>query len=105
MHFVLNAGGKEECRGGPGTGIGDIVVAEGKRPESIDGQEGVVRILQESEEFVGEAIERRDPSAAEVSYQDRIAELAEVTRSPDDSPRRIKPRAMLQVSDVLAGGS
>ena len=68
MHFPLNAGGKKERRGGPGSGVTRIVVAEGERPKSIDGQERVVGILQESDELVGETIERRNPPAAEVPH-------------------------------------
>jgi hypothetical protein len=38
MLFVLNASGKKERCGGPGSLVADVVVAEGEGPKSIDGQ-------------------------------------------------------------------
>ena len=43
------------------------VVPERERPETIDGYERIVFVLQESDEFVREAVERGDPAAAEIS--------------------------------------
>ena len=61
--FVVDSGGKEQriCR------ARIRVVPERERPETIDGYERIVFVLQESDEFVREAVERGDPAAPEIS--------------------------------------
>src|SRR5438552_2288801 len=98
--FAVNAGSEEQSVRWPGV----CVVAEGERPKPIDGQDGIVGILHEADEFVGEAIERGNLAAAEIAYENGVAELAEIARGPDNSPRRIEPGTMLEVADVPAGG-
>src|SRR5207237_6840033 len=95
-----NAGGEEQSVRWPGV----RVVAEGERPKPIDGQDGIVGILHEADEFVREAVERGNLAAAEIAYENGVAELAEIARGPDNSPRRIEPGTMLEVADVPAGG-
>ena len=79
--------------------------AESERPQSVDGHEGIVGILQESFELVRETVECRDPAAAEIADENRVAELAEITSGPHHAPRRVEPVAMLEVADVSAPGS
>src|SRR5277367_2915565 len=83
MRFVVGAGGKEQ-RGG-WTGV--AVVSEGERPESINGQNRVVRILHETDKFLSEPVVCGDPAAAEITHEDAVAENAEIARRPDHSPR------------------
>lgn len=52
-----------------------------------------------------EAVAGRDPAAAEVAYQDRVAELAEIAGGPDHTPGSAEPIAVLEVPDVGAGWS
>src|SRR6266478_2959826 len=80
------------------------VVAEGERPQSIDGQDGIVGVLHEAHELIGEAIESGNPAAAEITDENGVAELTKVARGPDDSPGCIHPGAVLKVADVFAGG-
>src|SRR5262249_51243531 len=47
-------------------------------------------------ELLGETVKGGDPPAAEIAYENGITELAEVTRSPDNSPGRVEPIAMFQ---------
>lgn len=81
------------------------IVSKREGPESVDGQQGVVGIRQESFELVRKTIKRSDPAAAEIADENRIAELAEIASGPYDAPRRIEPVAVLQVPDVSASGS
>jgi len=98
--FAVNAGSEEQSVRWPGV----CVVAEGERPKPIDGQDGIVGILHEADEFVREAVEGGNLAAAEIAYENGVAELAEIARGPDNSPRRIEPGTMLEVADVPAGG-
>src|SRR4029077_11399087 len=43
--------------------------------------------------------------SAEITDQDGVAEGAEVARRPHHAPRRVHPRPVLQVTDMLAVGS
>src|SRR5260370_35903251 len=61
-------------------------------------------MVQEADELVGEAVERRDPSAAEIADENGVAELAKIARGPYDTPGSVEPVAVLEVADVLAGG-
>jgi len=54
--FAVDAGGEKQCIRRPGV----RVIAKGKGPESIDGQDGIVGVLHEAHEFVGEAVECGD---------------------------------------------
>lgn len=58
-----------------------------------------------ADELVREAVEGCDPAAAEIAYEDGIAELAEITRGPDHTPGSVEPIAVLEVPDVPAGWS
>src|SRR5438552_18061036 len=98
--FAVNASSEEQSVRWPGV----CVVAEGERPKPIDGQDGIVGILHEADEFVREAVEGGNLAAAEIAYENGVAELAEIARGPDNSPRRIEPGTMLEVADVPAGG-
>jgi hypothetical protein len=99
--FVVDTGGEEQSVGRSGTRI----VAEGERPQAIDGNERVVGIPHPADEFVGEAVEGGDPAAAEIADQNGVAEFTEIARGPNNSPGSVKPVAVLQVADVLAAGS
>src|ERR1700690_4241051 len=99
MRFLSGARGKEERR----SRSSRSAVAERQRPQPINGKNRIVRILYEPDELVRKAVIGRDPAAAEVANQNRVAELAEVSRCPHHSPWRIQPRAMLKVTDVFAG--
>src|SRR5437016_1748955 len=98
--FIVYAGSEKQsvCRSGAG------VIAERERPQSVNGQDGVVRILQEAHEFVGEAVKRGDPTTAEVAHENGVAELTEIARGPNNSPGCIQPSTMLKMSDVLSSG-
>src|SRR5260370_28712200 len=61
-------------------------------------------MVQEADELVGEAVERRDPSAAEIADENGVADLAKIARGPYDPPGSVEPVAVLEVADVLAGG-
>src|SRR2546429_4940351 len=97
--FAVNAGGEKQSVRGPGV----RVIAKRERPQTVNGQDGVIRILHESHEFVGEAIESGNLATAEITDKNGVAELAKVARGPHNRPRRIKPWAMLEMADVLAG--
>src|SRR5438552_10680386 len=81
--FAVNASGEKQSVRGPGV----RVVAEREGPEPIDRQDGIVGILYEADEFVGEAVERGNLAAAEIADENGVAELAEIARGPDNSPR------------------
>src|SRR5438552_14851987 len=81
--FAVNAGGEKQSVRWPGV----RVVAEREGPEPIDRQDGIVGILDEADEFVREAVERGNLAAAEIAYENGIAELAKVACGPDNSPR------------------
>ena len=97
--FAVNACGEKQSVRGPGGRI----IAKRERPQSVNGQDGVIWILQETHEFVGESVKGGDPTTAEVANQNGIAKLTEITRGPNNSPGRIEPRTMLEMADVLAG--
>src|SRR5438132_2017162 len=97
--FAVNAGGEKQSVRGPGV----RVIAKRERPQTVNGQDGVIRILHESHEFVGEAIESGNLATAEITDKNGVAELAKVARGPHNRPRRIKPWAILEMADVLAG--
>src|SRR5882724_3608088 len=104
--LTVNAGGEKQSVGWSSPvfrGSGVAIVAEGERPKSVDGEDGIVGILHEAQELVREAVERGDAAATEIADENGIAELAEIASGPYDAPGRVEPRAMLEVPDVLAG--
>ena len=66
--FAVNAGSEEQSVRWPGV----RVVAEGERPKPIDGQDGIVGILHEADEFVREAIERSNLATAEIANENGV---------------------------------
>src|SRR5260370_1335139 len=96
--FVVDSGGEEQGVGRSG----GRVVPEGERPQAVDGHERAIGILHEADEFVGEAVERGDPSAAEIGDENGIADLAEIASGTTHAPRRVEPVAVLEVADVFA---
>src|SRR5205823_12349842 len=66
--FAVNASSEEQSVRWPGV----CVVAEGERPKPIDGQDGIVGILHEADEFVREAVERGNLAAAEIAYENGV---------------------------------
>src|SRR5260370_9176656 len=96
--FIVDAGGEKQ-------GVrrsGSRVISESERPQAIDGHKRIIGILQEADEFVGEAVECGDPAATEIADEDGVAELAEIARGPHGAPGSVEPIAMLEVADVLA---
>jgi len=66
--LTVNAGGEKQSVRGPGV----RVIAEGKGPQTIDGQDGIVGILHEADEFVREAIERSNLATAEIANENGV---------------------------------
>ena len=99
--FVVDTGGEEQSVGQSGS----RVVSEGERPQAIDGHERVVGVPHPADEFVGEAVERSNPAAAEVAYENDVAELAKIASGPHHAPGSVEPVAVLEVADMPAGGS
>src|SRR5205807_5853743 len=78
------------------------IVAKRDHPQTVDDHVGVIGIFQERYEFAREAVERGYFPAAKISHEDGIAVLTEIARSPDNAPRRIHPRAVLEMADESA---
>src|SRR5882724_12062246 len=105
--LTVNASGEKQSVGWSSPvfrGSGVAIVAEGERPKSVDGENGIVGVLHEAQEFVSEAVESSNVAATEIADENGVAELAEIASGPHDAPGRVEPRAMLEVPDVLAGG-
>src|ERR1700722_15631899 len=100
VRFAVGAGREEQCRGRTAGGA----VSEGQRPQSINAQNRIVRILDQADELAREAVVGRDRAAAEIAHEYRIAEQTEVARRPDDSPRGIQPGPGGERADVPARG-
>src|SRR6266704_418011 len=98
--FAIDSGGEEQRVGRSG----GSVVGKGERPESVDSQDGIVGILHEAHEFVGEAVESSNPATAEVADENGVTELTEVARGPDNAPRRVEPGTMRKMANIPAGG-
>src|SRR5213082_3350744 len=79
--FAVDSSGEVERVGRSGC----AVVTERERPQSIDGQDGIVRVFHETQEFVGEAVKGGDPAAAEIADENGVAELTKIARGPDNS--------------------
>src|ERR1035437_9668992 len=101
MRLVVRASGEKER----GRRAGRRAIAKSERPEAVDDYQRIIWIFHEAKELVGKAVEGGDPAAAEIADEDGVAELAEITRSPDDSPRRVEPGTVFEVPDMLARGS
>src|SRR2546423_2903235 len=69
VHFVLNAGGEKERRRRAGIGV----ISKSQGPQTVDRQDGIVRVLHEGDKFPSEAIEGSDATAAKITHQNRIA--------------------------------
>ncbi len=98
--FAVGAGSEEHSVGrssGP-------IVSECEGPQAVNEHKRVIGILYETDEFMREAVERSDPAAAEIADENGVAELAKITRGPNDAPRGVEPVAVLEVADVLALG-
>src|SRR5467141_3492040 len=105
VSFIVDAGGEEQSVSRSGSVFGGVaIVSEGERPQAINGHERAIGILNEADELVREAVERGDPSAAEIADENGVAELAEIASRPHDAPGRVEPVAVLEVADVLALG-
>src|SRR5260370_30495572 len=100
VDFIVDTGGEKRSVGWSGASV----VAESERPQAVDGHERAIGILHEADELVGEAVERRDPSAAEIADENGVAELAKIARGPYDTPGSVEPVAVLEAADGLAGG-
>ncbi len=61
--LTVDAGGEKQSV----SWSGSRVIAKGEGPKSVDGQDGVIRILDEAHEFVSEAVEGGDPATAEIA--------------------------------------
>ena len=72
-------------------------------PSMVNGE--LVESFRNPFEFVSKAVECGDPTAAEIAYQNGIAEFAEIASGPHHAPRRVEPVAMREVADVPALGS
>ena len=81
--FVIDAGGEIQRVGQSGS----TIIGKRERPKSIDGQYGIVWVLHEAHELVGEAVKRGDPPAAEIADKNGVAELTKIAGGPDHSPR------------------
>ena len=101
IRFVVGAGGEEQSSGR----AGGAVVTEGQGPDAVNKDEGIVWLEDEADEFLGEAVEGGDPAATEITHENGVAELAEVARSPDDSPGRVEPVAVLEAALEFTGGA
>jgi hypothetical protein len=99
--FIVGSCGKPQS----GRGTGGAIIAEGQGPNTVDQYPGVVGIEDEADEFLGEAVEGGDPAAAEIADENGVAELAEVARSPDDSPGSVEPVAVLEATLECTGGA
>src|SRR5260370_4877667 len=95
---IVDAGGEKQGVGRSGS----RVISEGEGPQAVDFHKRIIGILQEADEFVGEAIECGNPAATEIADEDGIAELAKIARGPYGAPGSVEPIAMLEVADVLA---
>src|SRR5260370_18357557 len=88
--FSVDAGGEKQ-------GVrrsGSRVISEGEGPQAVDFHKRIIGILQEADEFVGEAIECGNPAATEIADEDGIAELAKIARGPYGAPGSIEPIAI-----------
>src|SRR5260370_637048 len=93
--FIVDAGGEKQ-------GVrrsGSRVISESERPQAVDGHKRIIGILQEADEFVGEAIECGNPTPTEISDEDAVAELAQIAAGPHGAPGSAEPIAMLEVAD------
>src|SRR5207253_2246657 len=67
-----------------------FAVAEGQSPQAVDLDRVAAGICQLSLEYAGCRIERADPTIAEVSNEDVVAERCEVRRRLSHPPRGVK---------------
>src|SRR5439155_27039651 len=65
IRLIVETGGEEQR--GRGTRAASIAESEG--PQSVNGQDRVVRVAHESKEFSGKGVERGDLAAAELPDQ------------------------------------
>src|SRR2546427_9401167 len=98
--LVVETSGEEQR--GRGTRAASIAESEG--PQSVNGQDRVVRVPHQSKEFSGKGVERGDLAAAELPDQEFAAEFAEIARRQGHPPRSVHPRAMLEFGQPLARG-
>ena len=85
--FAVNAGGEKQRVRGSGPVFGGVaIVPEGERPESIDDHDGIIRILHEADEFVGEAIERGNAATPKIADENSVAKFSEIAGGPDNTP-------------------
>src|SRR6266851_8813232 len=92
IRLLIRSGSEEQRRRRPGTRI----VAKRNRPQAIDVNRIVVRILQLPVEAAGDRVEGQNLTAAELSDQHIMAMRAKVTRCQRKSPGSIEPRPSLQ---------
>jgi len=83
--FIVDTGGEEQCV----RRAGSTIVPESERPQSIKEHKRIVGVgvPHEADEFMREAVECSDPSAAEVAHENGVAELAEIASGPPQHPR------------------
>src|SRR5690348_10034508 len=94
MLLAVGAGAEVHCRRRPR----GAAAAKRKRPQSVDGDQMIRRVLQHALELAGRRIEDVDHTRPEIPYQQIVAVDAEVSRRHRHTPRRIEPPSVLQTA-------
>ena len=98
ISFVIDTGGKEEVIGR----TRQASVAEGERPQAINGDGLTLVVLQLSEKATRGRSECVDAPIAEVSHQQSVAESAKAGRRQGQTPGRVQSAAGSETADEIA---
>src|SRR5260370_29770861 len=80
--FIVDAGGEKQ-------GVrrsGNRVISEGEGPQAVDFHKRIIGILQEADEFLGEAIECGNPAPTENDHDAGSTELPQNPPGPNTAP-------------------
>src|SRR4030095_11136912 len=93
--FIIGSSGEIQCI--HRTIVDGAGSTEADGPQSVD-PNGLAGAVINHHAFVltGERIKSMNPTVTEVADQQAMCELAEIARCSGGSPRRVKPRTMLQ---------
>src|SRR5437762_12849396 len=99
--FVIDTGRKEEAIGR----TRQASVAEGERPQAINGDGLALVVFQLSEKTTGSRSECADVTIAEISHQQSVAEFAKVGRRQGQTPGRVQRATGSETADEIAIGA
>src|SRR5438552_3596789 len=98
--FVVDTGCEEEVIGSNG----QASVAEGERPQAINGDGLALVVLQLSEKATRGRSECADVAIAEVSHQQSVAEFAKIGGRLGQTPGRVQRATGSETADEIAIG-